>query len=50
MYFAANKVKRKKRVVVFLNVISRETYSILQNLSSPDKPAGKTLKELMGIL
>ena len=50
LYFSANKVKREKQVHVFLNLLGRETYTLLQNLISPVKPVEKSLDELMDTL
>ena len=50
LYFAANKIKADKRVLVFLNLIGRENYSLLRSILSPQKPAEQPLKKLMDVL
>ena len=35
LYFEANGIKAKKQVPVFLNIIGRENYGLLRNLSRP---------------
>lgn len=50
MYLYANDIQEKKQVAVFLTIIGGETYMLLQNLVSPEKPGDKTIRELMGIL
>ena len=50
LYFSANEVKREKRVPVFLNLLGRETYTLLQNLVLPIKPAEKSPNDLMDAL
>ena len=46
LYFEANRIKAKKQVPVFLNIIGRENYGLLRNLSAPEKPSQKSLKQL----
>ena len=50
LYFEANGIKAEKQVPVFLNLIGRENYGLLRDLSAPEKPANKSLKNLMDIL
>jgi len=41
VYFAANAVAEEEKVAVFLSIIGRDTYAVLQGLLAPDKPADK---------
>lgn len=50
LYFEANGIIAEKQVPVFLNIIGRDHYALLWNLSSPVKPAQKPLKDLMDLL
>ena len=50
LYFAANEIKADKRVPVFLNLIGRENYSLLQSILSPQKPVEQPQKKLMDVL
>ena len=50
LYFEANGIKAKKQVPVLLNIISRENYVLLRNLSAPENPSQKSLKQLTDIL
>ena len=42
--------KAEKRRSIFLSVIGKRTYGILRSLLSPDRPATKTLEELIAVL
>ena len=50
LYFKANEMKAEKQVPVFLNIIGRENYGLLRNLTAPEKPSQKSLSELVEIL
>ena len=50
LYFCANEVKHEKQIPVFLNLLRRVTYALLQNLVLPVKPAEKNLNKLMDAL
>lgn len=50
-YFLANDIKdEKKQTAVFLTLIGSETYSLLRNLMTPEKPSEKPIKTLVGTL
>lgn len=49
-YFLANGVADDKKLAVLLTVIGGKTYSLLQTLTSPEKPADKTFSKIMEIL
>ena len=50
-YFLANDIAdEKKQTAVFLTVIGSDTYSLLRNLLTPEKPSQKPIKELIEIL
>ena len=49
-YFLANDISEKKQTAVFLTIIGPETYSLLRNLITPEKPATKPIKELIKLL
>ena len=40
----------KKRTATFLTLIGKETYSVLNSLTAPDKPSTKKVEELNAIL
>ena len=48
LYFTANKIKADKRVLVFLNVIGRENYSLLRSILALQKTRGAAPKEAHG--
>ena len=50
LYFEANGIKAEKQVPVFLNIIGWENYGLLRNLSAPEKPSQKSLRQLTDIL
>ena len=49
-YFLANDVDDEKKVPVLLTVIGGKTYSLLQTLTSLDKPSTKSFEEIVAIL
>ena len=50
-FFLANDIKEDaKQRAVFLSVVGSSTYKILRNLVTPDKPADKTLAQLVSVL
>ena len=50
-YFLANDINDdKKQTAVFLTVIGSDTYSLLRNLLTPEKPSQKPVEELIQIL
>ena len=50
-YFIANGIEdNKKRTATFLTLIGKETYSLLNSLTAPDKPASKKVDELNALL
>ena len=50
-YFLANDIEdNKKRTATFLTLIGKDTYSILNSLTAPDKPSTKKAEELNDIL
>ena len=50
LYFEAYGIKAEKQVPVFLNIIGRENYGLLRNLSAPNKLSQESLNQLMDIL
>ena len=50
LYFEANSVAEGKQVAVLLTAIGGETYALLTNLLSPDKPRDKTFAEISSVL
>lgn len=46
MWMTTNSVEDDKKVSVFLSVIGADTYRLLKNLISPDKPSTKTYRQL----
>ena len=50
LYFEVNGIKPEKQVPVFFSIIGRENYGLLRNLSAPEKPSEKSLKQLTDIL
>lgn len=49
-YFLANEVDAGKQVPVLLSVIGGPTYSLLRDLTAPDKPADKSYQEIVDVL
>ena len=50
-YFLANDIEdNKKRTAMFLTLIGKETYSLLNSLTAPDKPSSKKVDEVNNIL
>jgi len=49
-FFAANDIPDGKKVPTLLSVIGGKTYSLLRNLTSPDKPSAKSYDDLVTIL
>ena len=50
LYFEMNSVAQDKQVPVLLTTSGRETYALLTNLVSPDKPREMSLADLVAIL
>ena len=51
IFFDANGIKEdKEKVPVFLNAVGAQTYALLRDLLSPEKPAAKTFAELQKAL
>lgn len=50
MWMIANSVAVDKKVSVFLSVIGADTYRLLKNLVSPDKPSTRTYEQLCDAL
>ena len=46
VFFRANDIAADKQVPVFLSVVGGKTYSLLRDLTSPEKPQDKTLAQL----
>lgn len=46
-YFLANEVDAGKQVPVLLSVIGGPTYSLLRDLTAPNKPADKSYQEIV---
>ena len=49
-FFIANGIKDDKEVPAILSLIGNKTYGLLRNLCAPEKPASKSLKEIVEIL
>ncbi|KAK3728301.1 hypothetical protein QZH41_018117, partial [Actinostola sp. cb2023] len=49
-FMIANAVKKEQKVAVLLTAVGPETYGLLRNLVTPDKPDSKEYKELVQIL
>ena len=50
LFLAANGVPNWRQVPFFLTLVGGQTYALLRDLLSPDKPADQTLKQLMDTL
>ena len=50
LFVTTNKVPDAPKVLVFLTLISGQTYTLLRDLLSPEKPATKSLKTLVNTL
>lgn len=51
IYFDANSITdEKKKAAILLTTIGRETYNILRNLVTPEKPISKSYLELVAVL
>lgn len=49
-YFCANAIPPERQVAVFLTAAGAKSYDILRDLLFPEKPASKTLQELLRLL
>ena len=49
-YFIVNSIGDDKKVAALLTLLGEKTYSLLRNLTSPQKPAEKTFDELCQLL
>ena len=50
-FFPVNDIKdNAKQRAVFLSIVGLSTYKILRNLLTPDKPADKTLSQLVSVV
>ena len=50
LYMDANDMPDARRVATFLNCVGKTTYSIIRNLMIPDKPAEKSLKDIIAVM
>ena len=50
MYFLANEIKDFKMAPVFLTLLAKKGYALLQNLLSPRKPYDVTLRDMVSVL
>ena len=50
VFFRANDIAEDKQVPVFLSVVGGKTYSLLRDLTAPEKPQDKTLAQLFETL
>ena len=50
LYMDANDMPEARRVATFLNGIGKTTYAIIRNLMIPDKPAEKSLKDIIAVM
>ena len=50
LFFTVNEIADDKKVTVFLSSMGSTTYTLLQDLAAPTKPADKTLEELFKLL
>ena len=49
-YMVANQIKNEQKVAVLLTAIGPETYGLLRNLVTPEKPDSKDYQELVNTL
>ena len=49
-YMVANQIKKEQKVAVLLTAIGPETYGLLRNLVTPEKPDSKSYQELVNTL
>ena len=50
LYMDANDMPEARRVATFLNCIGKTMYAIIRNLMIPDKPAEKSLKDIIAVM
>ena len=50
LYMDANGTPEAKRVATFLNGVGKTTYAIIRNLMIPEKPAEKSLKDIIAVM
>lgn len=50
LYFLANEVDNSKKVAILLTSIGMDGYSLLKDLSTPEKPSSKTYEELVNLM
>ena len=50
LYMAANNMPKAKRVAIFLNCVGKTTCAIIRKLMIPDKPAEKSLKDIITVM
>ena len=50
LYMEANDMPETRRVATFLNYVGKTTYAIIRNLIIPDKPAEKSLKDIIAVM
>ena len=48
-YFEANEIANEKRVPALLSLIGGKTYTLLRNLTTPDKPKDKSYEFLISV-
>ena len=46
----ANNMPEARRVAIFLNCVGKTTYAIIRKLMIPDKPAEKSLKDIITVM
>ena len=49
-YFKVNKVDNNMKVSALLSLVGGKTYSLLRNLTLPDKPADKNFDDIVKLL
>lgn len=49
-YFAVNEIGNNKKVSALLTLLGGKTYSLLRNLTAPDKPSTKSYEDLVTLL
>ena len=49
-YFVANDIDDAKKKAILLSVCGSKTYSLIRNLTAPEKPGDKTYKEIVDIV
>ena len=50
MFFAANAIPNERKAAVFLSLVGAKTFSLVRNLVAPQKPSGKSVKQLIEVL